>query len=122
MGHTAAVTPLAELLKVFGCADIIAPVETVAFGRRAGELMTRVAFGKTAHALLTRVVSDRQHPRRYVPKIDRVPIGGSPRVRMPSDMRGKSAGCEPSGWLARRGDQNTRGVSIVARANKKAAR
>ena len=84
MGHTAAVTPLAELLKVFGCADIIAPVDAVAFGRRAGELMTRVAFGKTAGALLTRVVSDRQHPRRYVPKIDRVPIGGSPRVRMPS--------------------------------------
>src|SRR5690242_1363711 len=76
MGHTAAVTPLAELLKAFGCADIIAPVDAVAFGRRAGELMTRVAFGKTAGALLTRVVSDRQHPRRYVPKIDRVPIGG----------------------------------------------
>jgi hypothetical protein len=84
MGHTAAVTSLAELLKVFGCADIVAPVDAVAFGRRAGELITRVAFGKTADALLTRVVSERQHPRRYVPKIDRVPMGGSARVRMPS--------------------------------------
>ena len=97
MGHIAAVTPLAELLKVFGCADIIAPVDEFAFGTRAGELITRVAFGKTADVLLTRVVSGRQHPRRYVPKIDRVPIGGSPRVRMPSihgpiALKGQSAG------------------------------
>jgi len=27
---------LADLLKVFGCADVIAPVDELAFGRRAG--------------------------------------------------------------------------------------
>jgi hypothetical protein len=32
---------LAELMKLFGCADEIAPVDYVAFSRRMGELLTR---------------------------------------------------------------------------------
>ena len=32
---------LAELMKLFGCADEIAPVDAAAFGRRMGELLTR---------------------------------------------------------------------------------
>jgi hypothetical protein len=75
---------LRELLKSFGCADVIAPVDDLALGSRVGELLTRVAFGKRAAALLTRVVSGGQYVSRNVLKIDRVPIGGSPRVRMPS--------------------------------------
>jgi hypothetical protein len=34
---------LAELLKFFGCADAVAPVETELFGRRAGELIRQAA-------------------------------------------------------------------------------
>src|ERR1700730_6818113 len=33
--------PLSELMKSFGCADVIAPVDAVTFGRRAGELICR---------------------------------------------------------------------------------
>ena len=62
---------LAELMKTFGCADVIAPVDAEAFGKRAGEL-------------LTRVVSGERHVLRDVLKIDRVRPGGPPRVRMPS--------------------------------------
>ena len=32
---------LAELMKLFGCADEIAPIDAAAFGRRIGELLTR---------------------------------------------------------------------------------
>jgi hypothetical protein len=32
---------LAELMKLFGCADEIAPVDAAAFARRMGELLTR---------------------------------------------------------------------------------
>src|SRR5262245_667784 len=32
---------LAELMKLFGCADVIAPIDGAAFGRRMGELLTR---------------------------------------------------------------------------------
>ena len=75
---------LAELMKAFGCADVIAPVDAEAFGKRTAELLTRVAFGKRAGVLLTRVVSGEQHVPRDVLKIDRVRPGGPPRVRMPS--------------------------------------
>ena len=60
---------LPELLKSFGCADVIAPVDYVGFGRIIGELITRVAFGKRAGALLIRPVSDGQYVARNVPKI-----------------------------------------------------
>jgi hypothetical protein len=33
--------PLSELMKSFGCADVIAPVDVVTFGRRASELICR---------------------------------------------------------------------------------
>jgi hypothetical protein len=33
--------PLPELMKSFGCADVIAPVDAVMFGRRAGDLICR---------------------------------------------------------------------------------
>ena len=75
---------LPELLKLFGCADVIAPVDYVGFGRITGELITRVVFGKRAGALLIRPVSDGQYVARNLPKIDRVPIGGPRHVRMPS--------------------------------------
>ena len=42
---------LAELMKTFGCADMIAPVDAEAFGKRAGELLTRVVFSKRAEWL-----------------------------------------------------------------------
>jgi hypothetical protein len=74
---------LAELMKTFGCADVIAPVDAEAFGKRAGELLTHVAFGKSAE-WVTRVVSGEPHVLRDVLKIDRVRPGGPPRVRMPS--------------------------------------
>jgi hypothetical protein len=74
---------LAELMKTFGCADMIAPVDAEAFGKRAGELLTHVAFGKSAE-WATRVVSGEQHVLRDVLKIDRVRPGGPARVRMPS--------------------------------------
>ena len=61
---------LAELMKVFGCADVIAPIDAESFGRRVGEL-------------LTRAVSGEQHVPQNVLKIDRV-RPGAPRVRMPS--------------------------------------
>jgi hypothetical protein len=32
---------LADLMKLFGCADLIAPVDEDTFGRRAGELICR---------------------------------------------------------------------------------
>jgi hypothetical protein len=73
---------LAELMKTFGCADVIAPVDPEAFGKRAGELLTHVAFGKSAE-WVTRVVSG-EHVLRNVLKIDRVRPGGPPRVRMTS--------------------------------------
>jgi hypothetical protein len=76
---------LAELRKTFGCADVIAPVDAEAFGRRAGELLTHIAFGKRAE-WVTRVVSGEQHVLRDVLKIDRVRPGGPPRVRMPSTL------------------------------------
>jgi hypothetical protein len=47
---------LAGLMKAFGCADVIAPVDAEAFGKRAGELLTRVVFSKRAE-WLARVVS-----------------------------------------------------------------
>ena len=50
---------LAELMKAFGCADVIAPVDAEAFGKRAGELLTRVVFSKRAE-WLARVVSGEQ--------------------------------------------------------------
>ena len=75
---------LAELMKVFGCADVIAPIDAESFGRRVGELLTRAAFGKRAGVLLTRVVGGGQHFPQDVLKIDRVRPGGPPRVRMPS--------------------------------------
>jgi hypothetical protein len=82
---------LAELMKVFGCADVIAPVDAEAFGRRARELLTRVAFGKRAGVFLTRVVSREQHVPQNVLKIDRVRPGGPPRVRMPFETRTNNA-------------------------------
>jgi hypothetical protein len=33
--------PLSELMKSFGCVDVIAPVDAVTFSRRAGELISR---------------------------------------------------------------------------------
>jgi hypothetical protein len=83
MGHTAAVNfapaaHLPELLKTLGCANVVAPVDADAFGKRAGELLTRVVFGKRA-AWITRVVV------RGVLKIDRVRPGGPPRVRIAVD-------------------------------------
>jgi hypothetical protein len=73
---------LAGLMKAFGCADVIAPVDAEAFGRRAGELLKHIAFGKRAE-WVTRVVSG-EHVLRNVLKIDRVRPGGPPRVRMTS--------------------------------------
>jgi hypothetical protein len=73
---------VAELMKVFGCADVIAPVDAEAFGRRVGELLTRAAFGKRAGVLLTRVVTGEQRVPWFL-KTDRV-RPGAPRVRMPS--------------------------------------
>jgi hypothetical protein len=32
---------LADLMKLFGCADVVAPVDEDTFGRRAGELICR---------------------------------------------------------------------------------
>ena len=75
--------PLAELMKRFGCADVIAPVNAEAFGERAGELLTHIAFGKGAE-WITRLVREEQHVLGHVLKIDRVRRGGPPRVRMPS--------------------------------------
>jgi hypothetical protein len=75
--------PLAELMKTFGCADVIAPVDAEAFGERTGELLTHIAFGKGAE-WITRLVREEQHVLRHVLKIDRVRRGGPPRVRMPS--------------------------------------
>jgi hypothetical protein len=75
---------LTDLLKMFGCADIIAPIDAESFGKRVGELLTRAAFGKGAGVLLTRVVGGEQHVPQNVLKIDRVRPGGPPRVRMPS--------------------------------------
>jgi hypothetical protein len=75
--------PLAELMKTFGCADVIAPVDAEAFGERAGELLTHIAFG-TGAEWITRLVSEEQHVLGDVLKIDRVRRGGPPRVRMPS--------------------------------------
>jgi hypothetical protein len=72
---------LAELMKACGCADVIAPVDAEAFGKRAGELLTRVMFST---AWLARVVSGEQHVLRDALKIDRVRPGGPPHVRMPS--------------------------------------
>jgi hypothetical protein len=42
---------LTDLLKMFGCADIIAPIDAESFGKRVGELLTRAAFGKGAGML-----------------------------------------------------------------------
>jgi hypothetical protein len=67
-------------MKVFGCADVIAPVDAEAFGRRVGELLTRVAFGKRAGVLLTRVVTGEQHVPWFL-KIDRVCV----RVLTPTE-------------------------------------
>src|SRR5207248_3028421 len=61
---------LIDLMKLFGCADVIAPIDAESFGRRVGEL-------------LTRAVSGEQHVPQNVLKIDRV-RPGAPRVRMPS--------------------------------------
>ena len=33
--------PLADLMKLFGCEDVIAPVDAGAFGKRAGEVISR---------------------------------------------------------------------------------
>jgi hypothetical protein len=46
MGHSttlnfAPAARLPELLKMFGCADVVAPLDPDAFGRRAGELISR---------------------------------------------------------------------------------
>jgi hypothetical protein len=46
MGHTAAVNfapaaRLPELLKTLGCANVVASVDADAFGKRAGELISR---------------------------------------------------------------------------------
>jgi hypothetical protein len=75
---------LPELLKTLGCANVVAPVDADAFGKRAGELLTRVVFGKRA-AWITRVVSGERHVVRGVLKIDRVRPGGPPRVRIAVD-------------------------------------
>jgi hypothetical protein len=66
---------LAELMKAFGCADVTAPVDAEAFGKRAGELLTRVVFSKRAE-WLARVVSGDQRVLRDALKIDRVRPGG----------------------------------------------
>jgi hypothetical protein len=39
-------TRLAELLESFGCADVVAPVDLAAFGKRAGELIRQGARGQ----------------------------------------------------------------------------
>jgi hypothetical protein len=39
-------THLTELLELFGCADVIAPVDAMAFGRRASDLIRQGARGK----------------------------------------------------------------------------
>jgi hypothetical protein len=39
---------LGELMKSFGCADVIAPVDLDAFGRRAGELIRRGVSGPSS--------------------------------------------------------------------------
>ena len=77
---------LADLMKLFGCADVIAPIDAESFGKRVGELLTRAAFGKGAGVLLTRVVGGEQHVAQNVLKIDRVRPGGPPRVRMPFEQ------------------------------------
>jgi hypothetical protein len=41
MQRTAEHTRLPELLKLFGCEDLVAPVEEDRFGRRASELICR---------------------------------------------------------------------------------
>jgi hypothetical protein len=95
---------LADLLKVFGCADVIAPVDELAFGRRAGELIVQ-GVGKKLPFLDARIRQyyssfARDVPREFTrrlrrqlgkqrlpreePKIDRVRPGGPLRVRMPS--------------------------------------
>jgi hypothetical protein len=48
MGHTAAVnfapaTRFPDLLKVFGCADVVADVDATGYGKRAGDLISRAA-------------------------------------------------------------------------------
>jgi hypothetical protein len=63
---------LAALMKAYGCADVIAPVDVEAFGRKAGELIAQ--GGMERPALIS------YDPR----KLDRIRPGGPPRVRMPS--------------------------------------
>jgi hypothetical protein len=63
---------LRELLKLHACADLVAPVDEDAFGKKAGELLTRVAFDKRARWLVTPVVSGEQHVPRAALRIDRV--------------------------------------------------
>jgi hypothetical protein len=96
---------LAELLtKAFGCADVIAPVDELEFGRRAGELIVQ-GVGKRVPFVDARIrqyysTLARDAPREFIPrlrrqlgkqrlpheepKIDRVRPGGPLRVRMPS--------------------------------------
>jgi hypothetical protein len=38
---------LAELLESLGCADVVAPVDMVAFGKRAGDLIRQGAGGQS---------------------------------------------------------------------------
>ena len=47
--------PLSELMKSFGCADVIAPVDAVTFSRRVGELICRE--GTDWHANSSRKIS-----------------------------------------------------------------
>jgi hypothetical protein len=77
---------LRELLKLHACADLVAPVDEDlvapvdedAFGKKAGELLTRVAFDKRAGWLVTPVVSGEQHVPRAALQIDRVRPGAPP--------------------------------------------
>ena len=69
---------LRELLRLYACADLVAPVDEDAFGKKAGELLTRVAFDKRARWLVTPVVSGEQHVPRAALQIDRVRPDGPP--------------------------------------------
>jgi hypothetical protein len=71
---------LAELMKLFECADVIAPVDVDAFGRRAGELIRRAVSSKPP--LQSGAISPRREEKRpsllnvihYAPRSDRLTL------------------------------------------------